>query len=134
MKATIVSYTRRKQMIKAVIQLSKIPNQKLLTDITQNPIASKIKMLLKGLKAYLVHTCSSSKAASPFNNQNFNLNFYLSKFYFVGTEVAAAQLVAAIASEDMEAKTYSIEQLLVKVKSQSILVLSKFLNVTKPLS
>ena len=73
-KAAIVFQTGREQMMKAAIQLSENPNQKLLTDITETPIASKIERLLKGPKFSLAHPGSPSKAPSPFKRQKLNLN------------------------------------------------------------
>lgn len=73
-KAAIVFHTGRELMIKAAMQLSENPNQRLLTDITESPIASKIERLLKGPKFSLAHPGSPSKAPSPFKKQKLNLN------------------------------------------------------------
>jgi hypothetical protein len=61
-------------MMKATIQLSENPNQRLLTEIHDLPIASKIERLLKGPKFSLAHLGSPSKAPSPFKKQRLNLN------------------------------------------------------------
>lgn len=73
-KTTIVFHTWREHMIKAAIQLSENPNQRLLTDITESPIASKIERLLKGPKFSLAHPGSPSKTPSPFKKRKLNLN------------------------------------------------------------
>ena len=73
-KAAIVFHTGREQMMKAAIQLSENPNQRLLTEIHDSPIASKIERLLKGPKFSLTHPGSPSKAPSPFKKQRLNLN------------------------------------------------------------
>jgi hypothetical protein len=61
-------------MMKAAIQLSENPNQRLLTEIHESPIASKIERLLKGPKFSLAHPGSPSKAPTPFKKQRLNLN------------------------------------------------------------
>ena len=73
-KAAVVFHTGRELMIKAALQLSENPNQRLLTDINESPIASKIERLLKGPKFSLAHPGSPSKAPSPFKKQRINLN------------------------------------------------------------
>jgi hypothetical protein len=73
-KAAIMFHTGREQMMKAAIQLSENPNQILLTEIHDSPIASKIERLLKGPKFSLAHPGSPSKAPSPFKRQRLNLN------------------------------------------------------------
>ena len=73
-KAAIVFHTTREYMINAAIQLSEHPNQRLLMDITDTPLASKIERLLKGPKFSLAHPGSPSKAPSPYKRQKFNLN------------------------------------------------------------
>ena len=73
-KAAIVFHITREYMINAAIQLSENPNQRLLMDITDTPIAGKIERLLKGPKFSLAHPGSPSKAPSPYKRQKFNLN------------------------------------------------------------
>ena len=73
-KAAIVFQVGREQMIKAAIQLAENPSQRLLTEISDSPIANKIERLLKGPKFSLAHPGSPSKALSPFKKQKINLN------------------------------------------------------------
>lgn len=83
-KAAIVFYTGREYIIKAPIQLSQNPNQRLLKDIMDAPIASKIERLLKGPKFSLAHPGSPSKAPTPFKKLRLNLNSSPSDGVFVG--------------------------------------------------
>ena len=73
-KAAIVFQTSREHMIRAAIQLSENPHQRLLTDIAETPIASKIERLLKGPKFSLAHPGSPSQAPTPHKKQRLNLN------------------------------------------------------------
>ena len=61
-------------MVRAAIQLSKNPQQRLLTDIADTPIANKIERLLKGPKFSLSHPGSPSVAPSPYKKQRLTLN------------------------------------------------------------
>ena len=83
-KAAIVFQVGREQMVKAAIQLAENPNQRLLTEISDTPIASKIERLLKGPKFSLAHPGSPSKAPSPFKKQRLNLNSSPSDRSFMG--------------------------------------------------
>ena len=83
-KATIVFQIGREQMIKATIQFFENPSQRLLTDISDTPIASKIERLLKFLKFSLAHPSSPSKAQSSFKEQKININSSSSERSFVG--------------------------------------------------
>ena len=49
-KATIIFYIGREQMVKTTIHLFENPHQRLLTEIIKTPIANKIERILKGLK------------------------------------------------------------------------------------
>ena len=73
-KASIVFHTTRVHMISAAIQLSENPNQKLLMDITDTPLASKIERLIRGPKFSIAHPGSPSTAPSPYKRQKINLN------------------------------------------------------------
>ena len=73
-KAAIVFQTGREHMVRAAIQLSENPQQRLLTDIADTPIANKIERLLKGPKFSLSHPGSPSVAPSPYKKQRLNLN------------------------------------------------------------
>ena len=73
-KAAIVFQTGREHMVRAAIQLSENPQQRLLTDIAETPIANKIERLLKGPKFSLSHPGSPSLAPSPYKKQKINLN------------------------------------------------------------
>ena len=83
-KAAIVFQIGREQMIKAATQLSEDPSQRLLKDISDTPIASKIERLLKGPKFSLAHPGSPSKAPSPFKKQKINLNSSPSERNYTG--------------------------------------------------
>lgn len=83
-KAAIVFQVGREQMIKAAIQLAENPSQRLLMDISDTPIASKIERLLKGPKFSLAHPGSPSQAPSPYKKQKLNLNSSPSDKGFVG--------------------------------------------------
>ena len=73
-KAAIVFQTGREHMIRAAIQLSENPQQCLLTDIADTPLANKIERLIKGPKFSLSHPGSPSMAPSPYKKQRLNLN------------------------------------------------------------
>lgn len=73
-KAAIVFQTGREHMIRAAIQLSENPQQCLLTDIADTPLANKIERLIKGPKFSLSHPGSPSVAPSPYKKQKLNLN------------------------------------------------------------
>ena len=73
-KAAIVFQTGREHMIRAAIQLSENPQQRLLTDIADTPLANKIERLIKGPKFSLSHPGSPSVAPSPHKKQRLNLN------------------------------------------------------------
>ena len=73
-KAAIVFQVGREQMIKAATQLADNPGQRLLTEISETPIANKIERLLKGPKFSLAHPGFPSKAPSPFKKQKIHLN------------------------------------------------------------
>ena len=73
-KVAIVFQVGREQMVKGAIQLAENPSQRLLTDISVTPIASKIERLLKRPNSSLVHPDSPSKTPSPFKKQKLNLN------------------------------------------------------------
>ena len=73
-KAAIVFQTGREHMIRAAIQLSENPQQRLLTDIADTPLANKIERLIKGPKFSLSHPGSPSVAPSPYKKQKLNLN------------------------------------------------------------
>jgi hypothetical protein len=73
-KAAVVFQLGREQMIRAAIQLADNPNQKLLADLSDAPIAGKIERLLKGPKFSLSHHASPSQAPSPYKKQRINLN------------------------------------------------------------
>ena len=83
-KAAIVFQTGREHMIRAAIQLSENPHQRLLTDIAETPIANKIERLLKGPKFSLAHPGSPSQSPSPYKKQRLNLNSSPSERSFVG--------------------------------------------------
>ena len=73
-RAAIVFQTSREHMIRAAIQLSENPHQRLLMDIAETPMANKIERLLKGPKFSLAHPGSPSLAPSPYKKQRLNLN------------------------------------------------------------
>lgn len=73
-KAAVVFHIGREQMVRAAIQLADNPNQKLLADLNEAPIAGKIERLMKGPKFSSSHPASPSQAPSPFKKQRFNLN------------------------------------------------------------
>jgi hypothetical protein len=73
-KAAIVFCIGREHMIEAAIQLSENPSQKLLPNLQDNPLATKIERLLKGPKFSLMHPGSPSQVPSPFKKQRLNLN------------------------------------------------------------
>ena len=83
-KAAIVFQTSREHMIKAAIQLSENPHQRLLTDIAETPIANKIERLLKGPKFSLAHLGTPNVASSPYKKQRLNLNATPSERAFGG--------------------------------------------------
>ena len=83
-KATIVFHTTREHMINAAIQVYENPNQRLLMEITDTPLASKIERLLKGPKFSLAHPGSPSQTPSPYKRQKFNLNSSPSERALVG--------------------------------------------------
>ena len=64
----------KKQMICAVVQLAENPSQKLLADLNDAPIASKIERMMKGTKFFLSHPASPSQDHSPYKKQCINLN------------------------------------------------------------
>ena len=72
-RAAIVFQTSREIMIRAAIQLSENPHQRLLTDIAETPIANKIERLLKGPKFSLAHPGSPNLAPSPYKKQRLNM-------------------------------------------------------------
>lgn len=82
-KAAIVFHTWRDHMVKAEIQLSENPSQRLFIDIKESPIASKIERLLKGPKFSLAYPGSPSEASSSFKKQRLNLNSSLANKSFV---------------------------------------------------
>lgn len=73
-KAAVVFQLGREQMIRAAIQLAENPNQKLLADLNDAPLAGKIERLMKGPKFSLSHPASPSQAPSPYKRQRLNLN------------------------------------------------------------
>ena len=73
-KAAVVFQMGREQMIRAAVQLAENPHQKLLADLNEAPIASKIERLMKGPKFSLSHPASPSQAPSPYKRQRLNLN------------------------------------------------------------
>jgi hypothetical protein len=73
-KAAMVFHTWRDHMIKAEIQLSENSSQRLLIDIKETPIASKIERLLKGPKFSLAYPGLPSEASFSFKKQRLNLN------------------------------------------------------------
>lgn len=73
-KVAIVFQIKREQMIKTTIQFFENPSKKLLTDISDSPIASKIENFLEDPKFLLAHPSSPSKAPSPFKKKKINLN------------------------------------------------------------
>ena len=73
-KAAVVFQIGREQMIRAATQLAENPNQKLLTDLNEAPLAGKIERLMKGPKFSLSHPASPSLAPSPYKKQRLNLN------------------------------------------------------------
>ena len=73
-KAAIVFNIGREHMITAATQLSENPTQKLLPDLNDAPLATKIERLLKGPKFSLTNPGSPSQAPSPFKKQRLNLN------------------------------------------------------------
>ena len=73
-KAAIVFNIGREHMIEAATQLSENPTQKLLPNLQDAPLATKIERLLKGPKFSLMHPGSPSQAPSPFKKQRLNLN------------------------------------------------------------
>ena len=83
-KAAIVFQVGREQMIKAATQLADNPGQRLLTEISETPIANKIERLLKGPKFSLAHLGSPSKAPSPFKKQKINLKSFPSEKTYGG--------------------------------------------------
>ena len=73
-KAAIVFNIGREHMVTAATQLSENPTQKLLPNLQDAPLATKIERLLKGPKFSLMHPGSPSQAPSPFKKQRLNLN------------------------------------------------------------
>ena len=73
-KAAIVFHIGREHMITAATQLSENPTQKLLPNLQDAPLATKIERLLKGPKFSLMHPGSPNQAPSPFKKQRLNLN------------------------------------------------------------
>ena len=73
-KAAVVFHIGREYMIRAAVQLAENPNKKLLADLNEAPIASKIERLMKGPKFSLSHPASPSQAPSPYKKQRINLN------------------------------------------------------------
>ena len=73
-KAAIVFNIGREHMVTAATQLSENPTQKLLPELDDAPLATKIERLLKGPKFSLLHPGSPSQAPSPFKKQRINLN------------------------------------------------------------
>jgi hypothetical protein len=65
-KAAIVFQTSCEHMIRAAIQLSENPHQRLLSDIADTSITSKIERLLKGPKFSIAHLGSPSLAPSSY--------------------------------------------------------------------
>ena len=73
-KAAIIFQFGREQMICAAVQIAENPGQRLLADLNDAPIASKIERFLKGPKFSLSHPASPSQAPSPYKKQRLNLN------------------------------------------------------------
>ena len=83
-KAAIVFNIGRENMVIAATQLSENPTQKLLPNLQDAPLATKIERLLKGPKFSLMHPGSPSQAPSPFKKQRLNLNTSPSEYGGVG--------------------------------------------------
>ena len=73
-KAAVVFQIGKEYMIRAAAQLAENPNQKLLVDLNDVPIADKIEWLMKGPKFSLSHPASPSQVPSPYKKQRITLN------------------------------------------------------------
>lgn len=74
-KVVIMFHIGTKTMIKAAIQLTENPNQRLFVDLSDTLITRKIERLFKGPKFSLAHPRTSDNAPSLFTKQILNLNY-----------------------------------------------------------
>ena len=78
-KTAIVFNIGREYMVTAATQLAGNSTQKLLPNMNDVPLSTKIERLLKGPKFSLMHPGSPSPVPSPFKNHHMNLNTYPSQ-------------------------------------------------------
>jgi hypothetical protein len=61
-------------MIRAALQLAENPDQKILADLNDTPLAGRIEHLLREPKFFFSHHAFSSQVPSPYKKQRLNFN------------------------------------------------------------